>query len=360
MRVGIRIPAFAPVPEVVAVVRDCEAAGFDAAGFLDSQMITRDVFVVLAAAATATRHIRLMPAVTNPLSRHITILASAIRSVADLAPGRTELWLGRGFSSVNLVGLPYATVSQLRAAVTDLRRLLAGEWDVCEGAHSRMYAGDGTHVPIILAATGPRALRLGGAVADGVLINVGSRMETLKRAAAIVADGARETGRDPATVRLIANLRTVIRADREEARAWASPLCAHQLSDPAWLDETGIDAAGLQTPNELDKLYPDYFHAEDWQRAIELSAFLPSDLRGRMCDALGLIGTPDDCLRGLLALQDAGFDEVYMQTVGTMNFPQAEIRAFRDVIGPALAARTAAPAPSKPATELSRPRQDEG
>lgn len=336
MKVGIRIPAFAPVPAVSAIVRDCEDAGFDAAGFLDSQMITRDVFVVLAHAAASTSRIRLMPAVTNPRSRHVTVLASAIRSIADLAPGRTELWLGRGFSSVNLAGLPYATVAQLRDTVLTLRRLLSGEWDVIPDSHSRMYAGDGTAIPIVIAAAGPRALRLAGAVADGVLISVGSQMSALEHARDLVFEGARQAGRDPARSRLIVNLRTVIREDREEARAWASPLCAHHLSDAAWLAETGIEAAGLQAPEDLGRLYPDYFHAEDWERAVNLSSFLPHDLRGQMCDALGMIGTPADSVHRLQDLQAAGFDEVYMQTVGTMNFPESEIRAFQETIGPAI------------------------
>jgi 5,10-methylenetetrahydromethanopterin reductase len=336
LKVGIRIPAFAPVPVVSAVVRDCEDAGFDSAGFLDSQMITRDVFVVLAHAAASTSRIRLMTAVTNPLSRHVTVLASAIRSVADLAPGRTELWLGRGFSSVNLVGLPYATVAQLRDTVQALRRLLGGEWDVIPGSHTRMYAGDGTAIPIVIAASGPRALRLAGAVVDGVLISVGSEMTALERARALVVDGARQAGRDPADVRMIVNFRTVIREDREQARTWASPICAHALSDTAWLAESGIDTRGLQAPAELGQLYPDHFHAEDWERAVELSSFLPPDLRAQICDVLGMIGTPDDCVQTLRRLQAAGFDEMYMQTIGTMNFPEAEIRAFRETIGPAV------------------------
>ena len=342
MRVGIRIPAFAPIPEVTAVVRRCEEAGFAAAGFLDSQMITRDVFVVLAHAAASTSRIGLMPAVTNPLSRHVTVLASAIRSVADLAPGRTELWLGRGFSSLNLVGLPYATVQQMRDTVLSLRRLLAGEWDVVPGVHSRMYAGDGAPIPIVIAATGARALRLAGEVADGVLLSVGNHQSAIDEARLLIEEGARKAGRDPANVRLIVNLRTVIREDREQARAWATPLCAHALSDGAWLQAAGIDACGLQPPDELSHLYPDHFHAEDWDRAVELSSFLPRELRAQMCDALGIIGTADDCLRRLQELERAGFDEVYMQTVGTMNFPDDEIRAFGETIGPALAAAATA------------------
>ena len=339
MQVSIRVPPFAPVPDVTAFTRRCEEAGFDGVGFIDSQMITRDVFVVLAHAATATSRIRLMPAVTNPLTRHVSVLASAARSLWDIAPGRIETWIGRGFSSANLVGLPYATVRQMRQAVAEFRRLLAGEWDVYPGVHSHMASGDGTRVPIVIAASGPRTMRLAGEVADGLLLSVGNQPEALERARQLAHEGARRAGRDPFTVRLIVCLPTVIREDREEARAWAAPLCAHRLRDAAWLAGSGIETGGLQAPAELSQLYPDYFHAEDWERAVALSAFLPSDLRARMCDAIGLIGTPADCLRRLQELRDAGFDEVFMQTVGTMNFPAAEVRAFGETIGPALKAR---------------------
>ena len=337
MQVSIRVPPFAPVPEVTAFTQRCEEAGFDGVGFIDSQMITRDVFVVLAQAAAATARIRLMPAVTNPLTRHVSVLASAALSLDDLAPGRVEIWLGRGFSSLNLVGLPYATVRQLRETVLAYKRLLAGEWDVFPGVHTRMNGA--RPVPIYLTASGPKAIQLAGEVADGVMVAVGTRPEALARARRLVEEGARRAGRDPAAVDIIVCVLTVIRQDREEAHAWASPLCAGRLSNTGWLAANGIDARGLATPPELEHLYPDLFHAEDWARAMALSAFVPHDLRAAMCDAIGIIGTPEDCLRRLRELADAGFHRVFLQTVGTMNFPETEVRLFGETVRPALGAR---------------------
>lgn len=334
MHVSIRIPPFAPVPDVTEFVRRCEEAGFDGVGFVDSQMLLRDVFVVLAHAAAATSRLRLMPAVANPLTRHVSVLASAARSLYDIAPGRIEVWLGRGFSSVNLVGLPYATIRQMRETVRTYKRLLAGEWDVFPGVHSRMY--DARDVPLYLVASGPRAMQLGGEVADGVMVSVGPRLEKLAQARRLVAEGARQAGRDPETVDFIACLITVIRERREEAYEWASPLCAGRLNNHVWLAENGIDARGLTTPSELEHIYPDLFHAEDWGRARQLSAFLPFDLRAQMCDAIGLIGTPEDCLHRLRQFYEAGIRRVFLMTVGTTNFPEEEVRLYGEVIGPAL------------------------
>lgn len=340
MQVDIRVPPFAPVPEIIAFVQRCEEAGLDGAGFVDSQMILRDVPVVMAAAAMATSRIRLVPAVTNPLTRHVSVLASTARSLDDLAPGRIEVWMGRGFSSLNLVGLPYASVQQMRETILTYKRLLAGERGVFAGTDT--YLTDARPIPIFLTAWGPRAIRLGGEVADGVMLAVGLQPEALANARRLVEEGARAAGRDPAGVEIIVASLAVIREDPEEARAWASPVACRRLSDGAWLEAHGIDGRGLQTPRELEELYPDPYHALDWARAIELSAFMPPDLRAAICDATGIVGTPSDCLRKLQEVEEAGFHRVFLMGAGTTVFPENEARLFGDKIGPALRARSLA------------------
>ena len=49
-------------------------------------MITRDVVVTMAAAAGATSRITLSSAVTNPITRHSSVWASAAQSLDELAP----------------------------------------------------------------------------------------------------------------------------------------------------------------------------------------------------------------------------------------------------------------------------------
>src|SRR2546422_5717212 len=57
------------MPDLMRLLRSIEAAGFDGAGILDSQMLSRDTFVVLGQAAVATSRLTLFPAVTNPFTR---------------------------------------------------------------------------------------------------------------------------------------------------------------------------------------------------------------------------------------------------------------------------------------------------
>ncbi len=335
MRVTVRVSPFAPLPEVLEFTRRCEAAGFDGIGYLDSQMINRDLWVTMGAAATVTSRLRLITAVTNPVTRHISVVASAAASVDDLAPGRVEVWIGRGFSAINLAGLPEATTAGLRTSIRDFKRLMAGEWDVFPGTHSRMRNA-GHKVPIYLAAAGPRTIRLAGEVADGILLAAEPKPESWERALSLVAEGARKTGRDPSEIDLCVQALTCIRETREEALRWAGPLLVLRLADEEWLRREGIDAKGVKVPAGLTGMYPDPLHAEDSGKALELAATVPLELRAQIADRLGMIGTPEDVMAKLKALSAAGIRNVFMRTVDTLSFPAADVDLYgpkiRDVV----------------------------
>ena len=336
MRVILRVSPFAPVAATVDFTRRCEEAGFFGVGYLDSQMINRDVFVTLAAAAGATRRLHLITAVTNPVTRHVSTIASAAASVDDLAPGRVAVWLGRGYSSVNLAGLREATTRDLGDATRDLRRLLAGDWDVFPGVHSRMRIGP-RDVPVYLAAQGPRTIRLAGEVADGLLLAGSLNRTGWDNARRLSEEGARRAGRDPSEIDLCLSVLTCIRASREEAVRWAGPLIVPRLDDAAWLREAGIEAHGVKTPAGLSSLYPDPMHAENHEISMEIAAAVPLELRLQIAEKLGLIGTPADCVARLREIAGAGFGGIFMRTVDTAGFPEAELAAFRAEVGPAVA-----------------------
>jgi 5,10-methylenetetrahydromethanopterin reductase len=327
VRVTVRVSPFAPVPEVVEFAQRCEAAGFDGIGLLDSQMINRDLFVTMAACAVATSRIRLVTAVTNPVSRHISVLASAAASVDDLAPGRTEVWIGRGFSAVNLAGLPEATTAELRTAISQFKRLLAGEWDVFRGTHSRMRNA-GHDVPIYLAAAGPRTMRVAGEVADGLLLAGELKPSSWERARSLIAEGAKAAGRDPDAVDLIVQGLTCIRETREEALRFAGPLLVMRLDDEAWLEREGIDAKGVRMPEGLGRMYPDPMHAEDSERAMDLAETVPLELRSQIAERVGLIGTPEDVIAKLRELSGYGIRNLFMRTVDTLSFPSEDVRLY--------------------------------
>ena len=126
IHVSLRIPGTAPMPELMKLIQDAEASGFDGAGFLDSQLLCRDTFVTMGLAATHTSALTLFPAVTNPLTRHVSTLASAIQTVEGLAPGRIKVAIGTGYTAAHTIGRTPATLAEMRACIAQLRALLAG------------------------------------------------------------------------------------------------------------------------------------------------------------------------------------------------------------------------------------------
>jgi len=203
IKIDLRVPPCGPANEVADFVRQCEDAGFDGVGMLDSQLLERDIFVSMALAAQATEKIRISAAVLNPVTRHISVTASAAKTVAELAPGRIEFWIGRGFSSVQTIGVPPATVREMRRSVLDLKSILAGEEVSYNGAVSRMRHGNADMPPIYIAATGPRITKVAGEVADGVLLQVGIHPKSVEGARQHLDEGARRAERDPKDLKII-------------------------------------------------------------------------------------------------------------------------------------------------------------
>ena len=102
-------------------------------GVADSQSLFRELFVSLTVAALETERVQLGPVVTNPLTRHPAVMASAIASLHELSGGRAFLGIGAGIAAAGGIPLPpnrlYQRQRRLcrRAAVYGRQRLrLAG------------------------------------------------------------------------------------------------------------------------------------------------------------------------------------------------------------------------------------------
>src|SRR5215467_9150887 len=98
MKFDIGILANQPVDTIVRQVQLAEALGYDTAWIADSHLVCRDLYVTHTACALGTTRIRLGPGVTVPHTRHVSVTASAILTLEELAPGRIVLGMGTGGS----------------------------------------------------------------------------------------------------------------------------------------------------------------------------------------------------------------------------------------------------------------------
>jgi 5,10-methylenetetrahydromethanopterin reductase len=341
IRVHLRIPGTAPMSELISLVQDVEAAGFDGAGILDSQLLSRDTFVVLGQAATQTSRLTLFPAVTNPFTRHPSVLAGAIQTVEELAPGRVKFVIGTGYTSASTIGRKPATLAEMRACLGTVRSLLAGQSVDFNGTPGRLGYASGRRIPLVMAASGPKAIEVAGEVADGVLLLVGFNRGIIGRALEHLERGAKRAGRRLDDLEIIWAVRIGTAATTEAARRYARPTAVHWgvlRWGGYWLEPAGLTLPKLEVPDAVHRIYPDLSHAHDWEAAIAATSFVPDEVAAQLCDAIGLIGTPADCAARILETAKLGVRNLYLMPLQTFAPPRDEITAFRDVVFPRLRA----------------------
>jgi 5,10-methylenetetrahydromethanopterin reductase len=339
VRVHLRIPGTAPMPKIMTLIESVEAAGFDGVGVLDSQMISRDTFVTLGQAATHTRRLTLFPAVTNPFTRDASVLAGAIATVEELAPGRTKFVIGTGYTSASTIGRKPATLAEMRACITTVKTLLAGETVDFHGTPGRLGYASRRRVPVLMAASGPKAIELAGEIADGVLLLVGFNRGIVERALEHLERGAKRGGRRLDDLEIVWAVRTGTAATGDEARRLARPTAVHWgilRWGGQWLEPAGVRIPKLEIPDAVWKVYPDLSHAHDWEAAIAVTSFVPDEVVSELCDALGLVGTAAHCADRIVEMTKLGIRNLYLMPLLTFAPPEAEVAAFRDIVFPRL------------------------
>src|SRR5437764_3644081 len=216
MRVGIAASC-RDVPAYMAWARLAEDCGYDLLGYGDSQCLLAEMTVTLAAMATVTERVLLCPTVTNPVTRHPAVAAAAFGALQQLSGGRARFGIGTGDSAVSLLGERPARVDDIADYCRAFRALNDGEDATYRGRPMRLE-WDAPRVPLIVAAEGPRMLRLAGELADGVILGNGLTEEVVRDSLRRVREAAVGAGRDPDAVEPW--LFTKIYLCDSEERAW--------------------------------------------------------------------------------------------------------------------------------------------
>jgi 5,10-methylenetetrahydromethanopterin reductase len=307
-----------------SMLREIETLGYEHLWITDSSLHTRNCHVQLTVAAMATNRLSIGTAVTNPLTRHPAVTATALATLDELSGGRAVLGIGAGDRPLLELGLVPSTVANLEAAVGAVRRLWSGEHvDVAaEGftlrdAHLRFRARP--DIPIYISASGPRTLQLAGRVADGVILLVGLFPDAVRWALEQVDHGARAVGRRrPHTV-------VFAYGAIDEDRAWA---LEQARSIAAWFPQTqpGIcRLAGLPDAvvNEVRRAYA----GGEFQEAGAAAALLPDGF----VRSVALAGNEDDARHAIETVLAAGADAVHVFPLGERRMDT--VRAFARCAG---------------------------
>ncbi len=289
MKFDIGILASQPLPVIVRQVQLAESLGYDTAWITDTHLVCRELWVTLTACATATSRIRLGPGITVPHTRHISVTASAIATLHELAPGRLVLGVGTGGSASETMGLSVAKtarVATLESMAHALKHLLRGESIRLDtGTDARLaWLPQPVDIPLYLAGSGPRMLGAAGRLGDGAIMYSGVVPWLLEAALACVRAGAEAAGPAPADVDIAIWAPTSIASDRALARDHVRGRVASALRHAFPVKWSPEDQAVI---DQVRAAYDSYQHAT----AASKHRLLITD---RFVDLMALAGTPDD------------------------------------------------------------------
>jgi 5,10-methylenetetrahydromethanopterin reductase len=211
-----------PVPgqsELAALA--AEELGWDGLFFADTQCLAGDIYSAMCLAAKAAPSLKVGTAVTNPVTRHPAVTASAIATVQEESNGRAVLGIGRGDSSLGYLGRKPAPVSTLADYVERLQTYLRGEAVDIDGYPSRIqWLADSTQpkVPVEVACTGPRVIALAAQYAERITFAMGADPVRIAQGIKDARNAAEAAGRDPEELSFGAYINIACDDDVDRAR----------------------------------------------------------------------------------------------------------------------------------------------
>lgn len=175
MKVSCAFPTALDSPGNIALA---EQLGYSRAWVYDTPQQSPDVWMTLALAAERTERIGLGPGVLIPSLRHPMVNAAATATLAALAPGRTAVGFGTGFTGRRAMGYGAITWSYMESYLRVFRGLLRGEVVEWEGAQMQMLHPDGhsparpVEVPVLVGALGPKGNKVATELGDGLFVTL--------------------------------------------------------------------------------------------------------------------------------------------------------------------------------------------
>ncbi len=290
-------------PELREYGCNAEALGYESL-WVTERYFHEETFSMLGFLGAVTQTIKLGLGVTNPYTRHPALLAMASATLDRICGGRFLLGLGRSDRVViqERMRIPYTDPrGTLEAAVRLIRSLLDGEritgHTELDGVRLAIQPKQ-PRLPIYLAAIGPKALRLAGAVADGVLLNAYVPTDYVRYAVQEIRQAARDVGRDPDAIDIACML--VVRLTNDAGPLWPSlkerlvRLLAEPFVGEILLDKGGFDAGILTSLRHADEV-------GNPQAAV---SYISDD----MVEAFYLVGSTERCRERISAYRQAGVD----------------------------------------------------
>ena len=304
-----------------------EQAGWDGLCVVDSQNLSGDPYVALAMAATSTERIGLGTGVTNSVTRVAAATAASIASVDRLSHGRAVLGIGRGDSALAHIGLAPARLAQFEAYSRHLQTYLAGEAvpfselgvpddiaqpidalklaDASDASRIGWIAG-GRKVPLEVAASGPKVIKMAAIHADRIMFTIGADVERLTWGIDLAKEARRGACLDPDGISFGAYINCVCHQDKSVAqqlvRGGLTTLARFSVMHGKTHGPTSKETA--ETMVRLRNMY-------DMRKHTQSGSTQAEGLPVEFIEKYAIAGPPDYCIPRLQDLSALGLDKLF-------------------------------------------------
>jgi F420-dependent oxidoreductase-like protein len=255
MRIGVMLdarPRGETVDTLVSRAQDLETRGFHTAWV--PHVFGFDAVTTCALVGRETRRIELGTAVVPTQPRHPTALAQQALTAGLACGGRFTLGIGLSHPVVieSLLGLSYARREKhMREYLAVLGPLLRGEPASFRGEEFRVELAlqlpEPPRVPVLLAALGPRMLRLAARTTDGTLLWMTGPRAIETHVLPTLRAAAREAGRPEP--RVVAGMHIVLTNRPDAAKERLAKTFARYAQMPSY--RAMLEREGNADPGQL-------------------------------------------------------------------------------------------------------------
>lgn len=291
-----------PISDIIFCALEAEEAGFEYVSLAES--FYRDASVLASAIASHTKKIKIGSSIYPIFTRTPFQIAMASATLNELSGGRIGfVGLGVGYRDriERYFGLKIGnSLTRMKEYTEIIRGLLSVDKEF--SYRGKLFSfhdfpkltSKPLSIPILFGSSGDKMLKLGGKIADGVILNSIGTPQYFKHAVSIVHDSAKEAGKDPESIEVAASIILSIADKVEDA-----------------IDAARHDVLFYLLYSELDPVIEKTRYV---QKVLEIrktntegkSKKALSLVSDDMVHDLAIVGTPKECRNKVKKLKDYG------------------------------------------------------
>jgi 5,10-methylenetetrahydromethanopterin reductase len=342
-RIGVLQLSMEPVADTVAMAQACERAGFDAFWLAEAypwwrkhSYEARSSTAITAIVAHETKKIPIGWGIISPYTRNPVQIAMEARVLQDVAgPGRFFLGLGASKIFMKEVGegekgeKSAGPATVMKECIEIVRGVLGGGQFDYEGqvfdAHVPPMKSDAHSPrgipPIYIGATGPVLQRMGGSIAEGLLTASITTPDFIRYSRAMMEEGCRKVGKDPANNDLGGVIVGSIGKDPKRAKEGAREMAAMYLANKVQNIRGSADVLLQKAGLTFEEIRPIADAMESGGRKAAAKAVTDAVLE-KVCP---IAGTPDECIHRIEQYREAGCTHILLEVWGDDRLEQAKL-----------------------------------